>query len=127
MKVDLPDISHLPWRTRWKIRFFWAFGFRASASLDWPDWKSPWWFNVGIGTLHFYFPPLWGLPGLCIFPLVAFNRVYEEPEHNCWGFGLLQANCRYLIGIVSNEEKFQVDLGFVHLHLVDRCRERAKP
>lgn len=107
--------SPVPWHAMLRIRLAWLFGFRASFNFRAPDWNGPSWFNLNFGTFHFYFPPGWGLPGLCIFPIVAFRRVYESYERSDWGFALLQVNQRFLAGGVSNEERETVDLLFVHL------------
>jgi hypothetical protein len=105
----------VPWHVMLRIRLAWLLGFRASFSFSAPDWSGPSWFNLNFGTLHFHFPPGWGLSSLCIFPLVVFRRVYEDPSENCWGAALLQVNRRFLVGGVSNSERETLDLLFVHL------------
>lgn len=88
----------------------------SNVSLKMPEWEHPGWFNLGVGG--FSIGVL--IPGRFYraFPVWlynAFRRVYVDPAHNCWGFGLLQIGGRHLLAVVSNEEKFQVDVGFVHV------------
>jgi hypothetical protein len=93
-----------------------------------PEWNGSAWFNLGIGSFsigvliperfHRSFP---------VWPYNAFRRAYEDPRHNCWGFGLLHVGGRHLLSVVSNEEKFQIDVGFLHLVHVDRATHTKGP
>lgn len=98
-----------------------------NASLCAPEWHGPRSFNLGVGSFsisvlvsgRFYrsFP---------VWPYNAFRRVYRDPRHNCWGFGLLQIGGRHLLAVVSNEEKFQIDAAFFHVVHVARGEGGAK-
>lgn len=122
MRVALPSLDHLPWYVRWRVRLSWAIGFRLTANLRLPEYDHAGSFNLGVGTVGIWFPAAWGLGYVPIWPYNAFNRVYEEPEYNCWGLGVLQVGGRHLLSVVSNEEKFQVDVLFVHV-----VNERPRP
>lgn len=126
MRPEFPDLSHLPWHVRVRVRLGWLLGFRLTANLKWPEWDGPWWFNLSPGTVGVWFPAAWGIGYVPIWPWNAFNRVYEDREENCWGVGLLQVSGRHLLAVVSNSEKFQVDVLFVHVVLEERGRAAAK-
>lgn len=87
-----------------------------------PDWRGIGWFNLGVLTLGFMVWTRW--PGvyinLPIWLYNAFRRKYEDPRYDCWGFGILQVGGRHLLAVISNEEKFEIDVGFLHLVLVER-------
>ena len=114
-RVSFPDLSHIPWHARWRIRVLWLVGFRLSANLKWPEYDHAGWFNLSIGTIGLWFPSAWGVGYVPIWLYNAFNRVYDDPNENCWGVGLLQVGGRHLLSVVSNSEKFQVDVCFVHV------------
>lgn len=96
----------------------------SNVSLKWPEWNHLGSFNLGVGGFavgvlipeRFYrsFP---------VWLYNAFRRVYADPRHNCWGLGLLQVGGRHLLGIVSNEEEFKIDVGFVHVVSIDRSAD----
>lgn len=126
MRATLPDLSHLPWRTRWRVRLSWAFGFSLKFDPRQPEWNGRTWFNLSCGTFGVRFPPILGLGYVPIWPYNAFNREYQNPDEDCWGFGLLQVGGRHLLGVISNEEEFKVDVGFVHVVHIDRRATQDK-
>ncbi len=113
--VALPDLGHLPWHVRWRVRLAWLVGFRLTANLRWPEYDHAGWFNLSCGTIGIWFPSAWGIGYVPIWPYNAFNRVYEDTFENCWGVGLLQIGGRHLLSVVRNSEKFQIDVAWIHV------------
>ena len=113
--VALPDLGHLPWLVRWRVRFLWAFGFKLKFDARWPEYDHAGWFNLSCGTFGIWFPSLWRIGYVPIWPYNAFRRVYDDASENCWGVGLLQVGGRHLLAVVSNSGKLQVDVCFVHV------------
>lgn len=96
----------------------------SNVSFRKPEWNGPSWFNLGVGGFSIaVLIPKRFYRSFPVWPYNAFRRVYDNPAHNCWGFGLLQVGGRHLLSVVSNEEKFQIDVAFLHVVLVDKTRE----
>lgn len=87
-----------------------------------PEWDGPHSFNLGVGGFEFQLMSQWPRVYLNVpvWFYNAFRRVYDDPAHNCWGFGLLQVGGRHLLAIIENEEKFQIDIAFMHIIFFDK-------